>query len=199
MNSVAEKILADAESTVKQMQADLLQKEQEVTAEHEAEKKRMQEAYDKRLSEMLEAEKERAIARVEMELKKELLKMKIDMVADVVVRCVRAIEDDAELYRQFLVTMAVKGSLTGKEEVILSDNDKQAYGDDFINELNRALEEKTGLKGDLTMSDESRPIRSGLVLKQGDVEFNGSVETAVRTIAERHRVEIAQILFPKED
>ena len=51
--------------------------------------------------------------------------------------------------------------------------------------------------GMLTLSEETRPMKGGFVLVDGDVEVNCAFETLVRLQREKLEKEVDQVLFPK--
>ena len=55
-----------------------------------------------------------------------------------------------------------------------------AYGE----QVTAAANQKLGKNGKLTLAAETRPIQGGVILKQGDIEVNCSLETQVRMMKE---------------
>ena len=75
-------------------------------------------------------------------------------------------------YVGLLAGLAAKASSTGREEVILSQKDRARYGKQVVTQANERLGD-----GHLTLSVQTRPIRGGLILSDGDVEVNCTFET----------------------
>ena len=48
----------------------------------------------------------------------------------------------------------------------------------------------------LTVSEETRPIRGGFILKNGRIEVNCAFETMIRAERERTAGAVAKLLFP---
>lgn len=82
-----------------------------------------------------------------------------------------------EEYVGLLAGLAAKASSTGREEVILSQKDRARYGKQVVTQANERLGD-----GHLTLSVQTRPIRGGLILSDGDVEVNCTFETLVRLL-----------------
>ena len=80
-------------------------------------------------------------------------------------------------YVGLLAGLAAKASSTGREEVILSQKDRARYGKQVVTQANERLGD-----GHLTLSVQTRPIRGGLILSDGDVEVNCTFETLVRLL-----------------
>ena len=97
-------------------------------------------------------------------------------------------------YVDLLSKLAVKAARTGKEQVILSQKDRTRYGKQAVTAANEAL----GDKGRLTLSEDSRPIKGGLILSDGDVEVNCTFETLVRLQRSELEREVAKVLFDEK-
>ena len=89
-----------------------------------------------------------------------------------------------------LADLAVRASATGGEQVILSQKDRARYGKAAVTRANEKLGD-----GRLTLSQETRPIRGGLILSDGDVEVNCSFETLVGLLHGDMDRQVAKLLF----
>lgn len=126
-------------------------------------------------------------------------------------------------YVALLAGLAAKAARTGREAVILSQKDRTRYGKQVVTRANDILaravapklpEELTDSKagalldrvvagasallagtGMLTLAEESRSIRGGLILNDGDVEVNCTFETLIRLQREEMASQVAKILF----
>ena len=93
-------------------------------------------------------------------------------------------------YVGLLAGLAAEASSTGREEVILSQKDRARYGKQVVTQANERLGD-----GHLTLSVQTRPIRGGLILSDGDVEVNCTFETLVRLLrGEMDRTDV-EVLF----
>ena len=93
-------------------------------------------------------------------------------------------------YVALLSDLAVKASSTGREAVIFSQKDRTRYGKAVVTQANERLGD-----GRLTLSEQTRPIRGGLILSDGDVEVNCTFETLVRLLRGELDREVAKVLF----
>ena len=98
-----------------------------------------------------------------------------------------------EKYVTLLSGLIVQAVRTGKEEVIFSQKDRTQYGKRAVTSAN----EKLGDKGNLTLAIETRPMKGGVVVSDGDVEINCSFETLVRLQRGVMDKEVATVLFDK--
>ncbi len=97
-------------------------------------------------------------------------------------------------YVELLAQLTVKASSTGREQLILSKTDRARYGVKVATKANSLLE-KAGKTARLTLSQESREFRGGLLLADGDVEVNCTFETLVRLTRNSASGEVAKVLF----
>lgn len=128
-------------------------------------------------------------------------------------------------YVQLLTCLVLEASTTGKEQLVFSPKDRARIGKQVVVAANEAMvknvapelpdsitETKVGAflgkvvnstaaivtgTGMLTLSEETRPMKGGFVLVDGDVEVNCAFETLVRLQREKLEKEVDQILFPK--
>lgn len=93
-------------------------------------------------------------------------------------------------YVALLADLAVKASSTKKEAVIFSQKDRTRYGKTVVTQAN----EKLG-GGHLTLSEQTRPIKGGLILQDSQVETNCSFEVLIHLQRNTLSAEVAQVLF----
>ena len=102
-----------------------------------------------------------------------------------------------ERYVTLLSALAVEASSSGRERMILSARDADRLGEEIVKAANAALQ-KAGRRGELTLSQETRPIPGGFILAEGDVELNCAFDTLIRLQREKLEKEVAAILFPAQ-
>ena len=97
-----------------------------------------------------------------------------------------------ETYIQVAAELLTQAAPGGRGEVIFNSTDAGRVGATVVALAN----EKLG--GKLTLSGEIRPISGGFLLKNGNVEINGTFETLVRLQRTLMAGTVAKKLFPKE-
>ncbi len=97
-------------------------------------------------------------------------------------------------YISLLARLAANGSTTGHEALVLSVADRPRYGKQVVVAANDLLE-AAGRPAGLTLSEESRPFRGGLYVKDGNIENNCTFPTILRMLREQMAGEVAQVLF----
>lgn len=174
-------ILAQAQAEADAVTADYAQRAQKAAAEALARGEAAAAQREERLISMADMEGRRSL----LAAKQELLGRAFDRALEQL--CALSDKDYADL----LATLAVKAARTGKEKVILSQKDRSRIGKAAVTAAN----EKLGAKGSLTLSEETRPIKGGLILSDGAVEVNCSFDTMLRMEREAMSGEAAAVLF----
>lgn len=126
-------------------------------------------------------------------------------------------------YIALLTRLALEASTSGREQIIFSQKDRARVGKQVVIAANDALvkERAPGLPeevakskvgafvdklvhsttavvtgaGMLTLSEETRDIRGGFIMVDGDVEINCAFETLVRLQREKLEKKVADVLF----
>ena len=133
---------------------------------------------------------ERMVSSAQMEKRKTLLAARQSMVEQAYET---ALEELCTLphavYVETLTALLLRASAKGNEEVIFSKADRERVGEEAVAAANQQGKI-------LTLSEETRPIRGGFILKDGNVEINCSFETLVRLQRSKSAAEVAAILFP---
>ena len=131
----------------------------------------------------------------DMESRKSVLGCKQALVAqafDKAEERLRALAGDA--YIDVLTALAVRASVTGTEELVLTAKDKKLFGDKVLEKANAALE-AAGKVGRLTIADEDGTFDRGLICRQGSVGVNCTIEALMAQARETMAAEVAAELF----
>ncbi|WP_294531756.1 V-type ATP synthase subunit E [uncultured Pseudoflavonifractor sp.] len=168
---------------------------------------------EKRLESMAEMESRKLVLAAKQEVLDEAFTMALEKLCTL----------PDEEYIELLAALAVKAARTGREKVIFSQKDRNRVGKAVVTRANDALARKVAprLPGDLTdtkagaildkvvtgasailagtgmltLAEETRPIKGGIILSDGDVETNCTFETLVRLQRENISGEVAKVLF----
>lgn len=135
---------------------------------------------------------DRLAGAADMEARKALLAFKQEMVTDVFSAAAeKLVSLPKEEYVAFLAAQAAKAAASGTEELVFNARDAKEVG----REVARAANAILGQKGHLTVSDETREISGGVIVRQGDIEANCAVETLVRLRRGELAAQVAELLF----
>jgi V/A-type H+-transporting ATPase subunit E len=191
IDKITKRILADAEAEAKTTVDEATARCAEIQKAYE---QKAQETY----WELVRAgvkETEQRVQRIdrtaEMEAKKSILALKQEMVDEAFEAAKKRLLGLPEKdYVEFLSKLAVQASGSGQEEILLNARDRKLYGE----KVAAAANKKIG-KGRLTVSEETREIEGGLILKDGDVEVNCAIETLLNLYRDDLATQVAEIMF----
>lgn len=196
INKITERIAADTQAEISVVRENAEAKCREVKASYE---KQAQDEYEKLVKEGTEdgaLQVDRLKKTAVMEAKKSVLTMKQEAVDKVLLESIKRICDmPEERYVLFLAKLASEAAFTGTEEVIFNKRDcKSGTARAVVAKANELLK-KRGIMPKLTVSSKNGGFSSGIVVKQGDIEVNCSVETLVEMSRDKLASEIAGALF----
>lgn len=169
-NAEAAKIAAKYKSQSDTEAADLAAKNQKAAAERE----------------------ERLAGTAQMEARKATLAAKQEMVEKAYALALEKLcAMPAEKYMDVLAGLLAEACSSGKEEVIFSPKDQKKVGKAAVEKANKDGGKK------LTLSKETRPIKGGFILRDGNVEVNCAFDTLVRLQKAETAGAVAKKLFPE--
>ena len=188
-------IEAETQSEIDALLAQAQANAAEITAEYA--KKAEAEA-----AELLRAGKESAEQRVQrqerttrLEARKDILGLKQEMVSAAYDKAKEAIlAMDEDKYVAFLAEQAGAAALTGREEILLNKTDRDRIGAKLLAAANAAAV-KRGLPGEMKLSDETRAVSGGLILRRGSIEVNCAMEKLLEMSRSALEAEVASVLF----
>ncbi len=195
IEKITARIAADAETENQAIREESAKRCAQIRAEYE---KQAQEKCAA-ITQEGERESEQRASRIDrtarLESKKSILAMKQDLVSKAFDQAETMIGQLPEPdYIGFLARQASQAALTGQEEVILSREDKAKCGAKVVKAANDMLQAR-GLQPALTLSEETRPMAGGLILKQGDIEVNCTVGTLLELSRGELAAQVAEVLF----
>ena len=136
------------------------------------------------------AREERLVSMAQMEARKTILAARQEMVERAYDRALELLCSMPEKqYVDALAALIAEASATGKEEVLFSAKDQKSAGKKAVDKANAAGKS-------LTLSKETANIHGGFILRDRNVEVNGSFETLVRLQKTQTAGEVAKRLFP---
>lgn len=194
IEKITGRIESDARAEAAQITAEANAKCAEIKAAFE---KKAQDAYWEKLQAGVkdcEDRVERLGRLAGMEAKKSTLGLKQDMVSAAFDRAVEKLcKLPTEEYISAMAKLCAKAA-SGTEAVLMSAADKSRCGEAVVAAANALLAEQ-GKPSDLKLSDDTRELRGGFVLQQGDVEINCSVETLAELSRGELASQVAAVLF----
>lgn len=189
------------EKIIAHIQADAKAKADEILAQAERQCSTIREEYETKAGETYGekirsgvkacedlAESKSRIAK--MESKKSILALKQELVSSAFAKArEKLLALPAEQYLAFLADLAVKAAPDGKGEIVLNAADREAYGAALVKAANARI------NGQLTLSKESGDFAGGLIVKNGDVAVNNTVELLIDMCRGDIAADVAKVLF----
>lgn len=195
IDKITARILADAEAECANVRAESDAKCAEIRSANEA---KAQERYWSLVREGVKDTEQRVdrMARTaSLESRKSVLAMKQSAVSSTFELAKQKISSLPEQdYVAFLANLASEAAANGQEGLVFSANDQRRVGAKVAKAANERLAAK-GMPGQLTVSDETRNMSGGLILKQGDIEVNCTVDTLLELSRGELAARVAEVLF----
>ena len=195
IGKITARLEADAQREIEAINAEAAEKIAAIKAEYD---KKAQEAYWEAVEKgtrECEARAKRLAGTADMEARKSILTFKQEMVAEAFESAVKAVSElPKEEYVAFLASQSAKAAEFGTEELIFNAKDRQEVGADAAKKANEMLKAK-GIEGKLTVSEETRDIPGGVIVRQGNIESNCSVDVIAQLYRNELSSQVAEILF----
>ena len=224
IEKITQRIDQDAQSEIDKILGDARAQAAEILARYEAQAQKESEDIVARGEKNAAERQDRLASVAQMEAKKLTLATKqemLDKAFDLALDRLVSLPD--EEYVALLADLAARAATTGREQLIFSQKDRARIGKQVVAAANEKLakavapelpdalaESKAGAildkvvsgasaflagTGMLTLSEETRPLRGGFILSDGDVEVNCAFETLVRLERGEISGEVAKALF----
>ena len=192
IENITGRIQADAQAEIDKILADAKAQAAEITARYDAQAQKEAEDIAARGKKNAAEREERLASVAQMEAKKLTLAAKqemLDKAFDLALDRLVSLPD--EEYIDLLAGLAASAASTGREQLIFSQKDRTRVGKQVV----AAANGKLAANGHLTLSEQTRPMRGGFILSDGDVEVNCAFETLVRLQRGEISGEVAKVLF----
>ena len=195
IDKITSRIIADAEAECRDVKRE---SDERCAAVRDENEKRAQDEYWRLVREGVK-DTEQRVQRMDRTARLEAKKSVLNMKQEAVSRAFDLAKDKiAELperdYVAFLAREAAEAAITGQEEVIFCERDRKSVGAKAVKAANELLAAK-GMPGLLTLSDATRDMAGGLMLKQGDIEVNCTVDTLLDLTRDELAARVADVLF----
>lgn len=195
IDRITERIEADAMQQAKAVIAEAEAKCAEIRKENE---KKAQERYLELIrsgTKDCESMVSRRKSAAEMDSKKSVLSMKQDCVSAAFEMAKQRLADmPEESYIVFLSKLVSDAAVTGAEELVLNKEDREQKGKAILAKANEAVAAK-GMTPALKLSDDTREMSGGVILRRDGIEINCSVEALVEMQRGAVTADVASILF----
>ena len=215
IEKITARIEADCQADVAAILAEGQAKADKVKAEYAEKAAAQAKAAEEAGVQAAQRQLERLESAAQMDAKKQLLAAKQACLDDAFAGAKQkllAMDDDQ--YAALLAKLAVNAAKSGREEIVLSQRDRDRVGAMVVSKANAILAEASapGVAGtlnrvvtganallqgtaQLSLSKDTADIEGGLILRDGNVEVNCAFETLLRMLREDMAAQVAGILF----
>lgn len=195
IENITQRIISDAKKKTAKLKKEAEAEAKKIIQEAEQEVERMTADYRVRAKKQAEEEKKRVLALARLQARDAVVLEKRQAVESVIEDGLKKVLRLPESqYHAFIKKMLLEAIETGEEEVILSEEDRKKFGEKLILEINAELS-KSGKKGKIRLSSETREIQGGFILRSGGVELNSSLPVLVESLRHELESEIIKVLF----
>ncbi len=195
LEKLIDRIISEAEEEASRIKKEAEKEREKIlsAAKDEAEgiRQRVIETYRREAEE----EKKRRVTSENLEARTALLAEKQELIKSVIDRVVLSVKEMPEdEYIEILIKMHKGLDIKTKGELILSPGDRSRIGERFVQKANEQIR-SAGLSGELVLSEETRDIKGGFIIRSEGIEINNSIEALISSRREELELKIAEILF----
>lgn len=196
IENIIGKIESDVQAEIHQLEMETKAQADAILSDYRAKaQKEVDDILTRGERDALEHEKH-LVSAAKMESKKQILAAKQEMLDQVFDLTLKALLELPEAeYVELLSSLATKAASTGREQILMNQQDRSRYGKKILSLANKKLE-KEGKTGAMTLSRQTRQIQGGLLVSDGAIEVNCALETLVRLLRGEVTGEVSKILFP---
>lgn len=191
IEKITARIAAEAEAANDVVRAESASRIAEIRAEYD---KKAQEEADAILR-TGEKEAQQLASRVErnaqLEAKRQLLAVKQDMVSQAFELAKSKFAQLPQAEYVAYLQRQIQSACTGDAVLVLNAADKAKYGMQLELLVNPMIKGK----GSITVAEETGDMIGGFILKQGDVEVNGTIDILLEMVRGELAAQVAQVLF----
>lgn len=142
-----------------------------------------------------ETRKQRLITLARLDGRRMLLAAKDQALQDVFAEAMNAmVSSYRQRYRDFLRELLAATATYDVQEVIFNERDRSELASGLVSEVQDLLK-RQGRNVRIDVSQETRPIRGGFLLRSGNIEINCSIEAIFQNKRDELIPEVAGVLF----
>ncbi len=194
IEKITARIRADAADEASRMQEDAVRRCSDVIEEGRRQAEQQTAARLAQGEKEAQEQKNRLLKAADMNARKQILQAKQDLVAEAFDRAEDRLRTLSGAERTDLLSrLAARAAVSGKEAVVLDEEDLPA-GQAVVDGAN-ALLSQAGRTAQLTLSPEPGRFSGGLMLREGQIFVNGTIEALLRQAKEELSASVAAGLF----
>ena len=194
IEKITARIRADAADEASRMQEDAVRRCSGVIEEGRRQAEQQTAARLAQGEKEAQEQKNRLLKAADMNARKQILQAKQDLVAEAFDRAEDRLRTLSGAERTDLLSrLAARAAVSGKEAVVLDEEDLPAV--QAVVDGANALLSQAGRTAQLTLSPEPGRFSGGLMLREGQIFVNGTIEALLRQAKEELSASVAAGLF----
>jgi V/A-type H+-transporting ATPase subunit E len=192
---IREKILRDAAAAAESALEEGRREAGAITAAAADQRRMAEEETTRRIDAAFIAQGQRNAATLQLEMRKQALAVRRQMVDDAFSEAAKAVADLPDgTYRALVASMILENEWQGDAELVVSGLDRERLGSGFPQEIEMRRNDK-GCSGAIRYSADDLPVRGGFVVRTGEMEINGTLEVVLAGIRPKLERRVAEVLF----
>ena len=192
---IKERILEEAREEKEKIIAKANAEAQDIVKQHEQKAKDLLDDILDKAGKTAEEKKRRIISMAQLENRKQFLQAKQQIIDEVYDSAKASLQNmPAEKYKNLIESMLLNSALSGNEELIISEHDKNRITPEFVQKINDKLR-GMGKEGNIRISKTFGNMIGGFILKSQNLEINSTFDSLIDIEREELETEIAKILF----
>ncbi|MGI5851808.1 MAG: hypothetical protein GX340_04280 [Clostridiales bacterium] len=197
IDRISERILKDARAEAARIIEEAQERARSLKEDRVGQVEKENEKYNRESILRAEEHKRRMLAMAGLEMRKEVLAAKQELIDHVMEKAGEAImEMPREEYRHIVTQMLLEAA-QGHEEVYFSVADEARLDQSIVDEVNELLRAR-GRKGELKLSPRREEFHGGFILRTGGMEINNTFGALIRMSRDEVESQLAKILFKEE-
>lgn len=197
IDRISQRILDDAQAKAAQIIEEARQRARSIKDKKTEEAEKNNQKIHKNNKAKAQERRQRMLGAAELEMRKEVLASKQQMIDEVMEKTKEAIMDMPRGEYGKIVSNMLLESAQGHEEVIFSVADEGRLDQSLIDEVNKMLKGQ-GKRGELKLAPERGEFDGGFILRSGGMEINNTFGAILRMNRNHLEARLAEILFGKE-
>lgn len=192
IENILERIKEEAGSAAEELVRKAEEETERIRGAYEIEGEDLRVKLEQRARKKAGEEERRLIVNEQLELKKQLLEKKHEILDEMYEQAKREMEKlGDEDYLDLMKDMILGSAISGNEEIVVAKEQTKLYGDAFLDTLNR----KNKLGKGFTLAKNPGDFFWGVVLREGRRTVDLTLEVLTEQLRERIESEIAPMLF----
>jgi V/A-type H+-transporting ATPase subunit E len=192
IENILERIKEEASSAAEELVGKAEKEAERIRGSYEAEGAELKEKLEQQAGNRAVEEKRRLIVNEELELRKQLLRKKREILDGLYEQAKGEMERlGKEEYLDLIKEMILRGAISGNEEIVVAKEQSDLYGDAFLDALNGENKLGKGFK----LAKDTGDFSWGVVLREGQRIVDLTLGVLVEQLRERIESEIAPVLF----